>query len=232
LKQWKKPGKVPMNPFGNRIWCQCGSKMYARTDSPKYHCRKCNRKIPVDTFEELMRQELYQFYGSKEQVAVRLNDARKNLTDTEQALTALQRQIQKIREDMKQTHQLYLDGHVTPQGFGEFYKPAEKRLNQLLVELPKLEADFARLKVDQVSVEEVIHEARNLYEQWPKLGVDQKRAIVESIFERVEIGEGKIKITYSGLPSSEELCKNQQQMAPQRMLWWAQFRVHFVAYQA
>jgi hypothetical protein len=47
-----------------------------------------------------------------------------------------------------------------------------------------------------------------------KLGVDQKRAIVESIFERVEIGEGKIKITYSGLPSSEELCKNQQQMAP------------------
>ncbi len=34
LKNWKKPGKVPMNPFGNRIWCLCGSKMYARTDSP------------------------------------------------------------------------------------------------------------------------------------------------------------------------------------------------------
>ncbi|MFM2294316.1 MAG: hypothetical protein RLZZ350_729 [Verrucomicrobiota bacterium] len=109
---------------------------------------------------------------------------------------------------------MFLDKVITPQGFGDLYNPAEQRLNQMLAELPKLEADLARLKVDKVSVEEVIHEARNLYEQWPKLGVDQKRAIVESIFERVEIGEGKIKITYSGLPSSEELCKNQQQMAP------------------
>jgi site-specific DNA recombinase len=214
VKKWKKPGKVPMNPFGNRIWCQCGGKMYARTDSPKYHCRKCNRKIPVETFEELMRHELHQFYGSKEQVAVRLEDAQKNLTATEQALAALQRQIQKVREDMKQTHQLYLDGQVTSQGFGEFYKPAEERLNQMLAELPKLEADFARLKVDRVSVEEVIYEAKNLYEQWPKMDVDRKRTIVEAIFEKVEIGEGKINITYSGLPSSEELCKSQQQLAP------------------
>ena len=214
LKNWKKPGKVPMNPFGNRIWCQCGSKMYARTDSPKYHCRKCNRKIPVETFEELMRQELHQFYGSKEQVAIRLNDAKKNLVDTEQALAAAQRQIQKVRDEMAQTHKLYLDGGITVQGFGQFYKPAEERLNQLLGELPKMEADVARLKVDKVSVEEVVFEAQHLYEQWPKMDVDRKRAIVESIFEKVEIGEGKINITYSGLPSSEELCKNQQQMAP------------------
>jgi len=59
-----------------------------------------------------------------------------------------------------------------------------------------------------------VFEAQHLYEQWPKLDVDRKRAIVESIFEKVEIGEGKINITYSGLPSSEELCKSQQQMAP------------------
>jgi site-specific DNA recombinase len=214
LKNWKKPGKVPMNPFGNRIWCLCGGKMYARTDSPKYHCRACNRKIPVETFEELMRQELHQFYGSKDQVAIRLDDAKRNLVDTEQALAALQRQIQKVRDDMKQSHELLLDKIITPQGFGDLYNPAEQRLNQLLGELPKLEADVARLKIDEVSVEEVIFEAQHLYEQWPKLDVDRKRAIVESIFEKVEIGEGKINITYSGLPSSEELCKSQQQMAP------------------
>ncbi len=91
-------------------------------------------------------------------------------------------------------------------------------MNQLLTELPKLEADYARLKIDQVSVEEVIHESRNLYEQWPKMDVDRKRSIVEAIFEKIEIderdGQGKINITYSGLTSSEELCKSQQQMAP------------------
>jgi hypothetical protein len=106
--------------------------------------------------------------------------------------------------------------HITPQGFGEFYKPAEERLNQLQSELPRLEAEVSRLKVDKVSSEEVIHEAKTLYEQWPKLDNDWKRSIVEAVFQRIEIHDGKIKITYSGIPTSVELCKNQQQMAPAR----------------
>ena len=151
---------------------------------------------------------------SPQQVAVRLEDAKKNLVENEAALTSLQRQIQGVRDDMNQTRQLLRDKLITPQGFSDLYNPDEQRLNQLLGELPKLEADLARMKIDQVSVEEVIFEARHLYEQWPKLDVDRKRSIVEAIFEKVEIGEGKINITYSGLPSSEELCKSQQQMAP------------------
>ena len=70
------------------------------------------------------------------------------------------------------------------------------------------------MKIDQVSVEEVVFEAQHLYEQWPKLEVEKKRAIVESIFESIEIGEGKIVLKFSGLPTSEELCKSHQQMAP------------------
>ena len=67
------------------------------------------------------------------------------------------------------------------------------------------------MRVKQVSAEEVVHEARTLYEQWPKLDIDRKRTIVETVFERIEIKDGengrtKLAITYSGLPSSEELC--------------------------
>jgi len=217
-KQYKKPGKVPMNPYGNRVWCQCGTKMYARTDSPKFHCRACNRKIPIATFDEIMRQEVFKFYGSQDQVANRVKDAQKNLTDTEQALTALERDIQKVRDEMDKTHKLYLAGEITQQGFGQFYKPAEARLNQLLDHLPKLEANFARLKIDQVSTEDILHEAKVIYQEWPNASTDRKRALVESIFEKIEVcevnGMGKIRVTYSGLPSSEELCKNLQQMAP------------------
>ena len=76
---------------------------------------------------------------------------------------------------------------------------------------------MSRLKVNQISVEEVVHEARTLYKQWPKLDTDRKRTIVETVFGRIEIKDGenggtKIALTYSGLASSEELCKNQQQM--------------------
>ena len=214
MKQWKRPGKLPENPFGNRIWCHCGGKMYARTDSPKYHCRTCNHKIGVAQLEQFMREELHQFYASPEQVAVRMADAKKHRVEMEQALTSLQRQIQKVRDEMNQTHRLLLEGHITPQGFGQFYKPAEERLNQLLAELPKLEADVARLKVNEISVEEVVQESRTIYEQWPKMETDRKRSIVESIFESIEIGEGKIVLKFSGLPTSEELCKSHQQMAP------------------
>lgn len=218
-KQYKRPGKVPVNPFGNRIWCQCGSRMYERTSIGKFFCRACKRKVPVVGLEEFMRKELHRFYGSPQQVHVRLEDAKKNLIETEEALGVLQRQIQKTREDMRQTHQLFLDKLITPQGFADLYNPAEERLNQLLTGLPKLEADVARLKVNQISVEEVVHEARTLYEEWPNLETDRKRTIVETVFERIEIKDGenggtKIAITYSGLPSSEELCNNQQRTAP------------------
>ena len=139
--------------------------------------------------------------------------------ETEEALAALQRQIQKVRDDMKQSHEMLLAKIISQQGFGDLYNPAEQRLNQLLKGLPKLEADVARLKVNQISVEEVVHEARTLYQQWPKLDNDRKRVIVETVFERIEIKDGsnggtKISVTYSALPSSEELCNNQQRMAP------------------
>jgi len=107
-----------------------------------------------------------------------------------------------------------LDKLITPQGFSDLYNPAEQQLKQLLAGLPKLEADVARMKIDQVSVEEVIFEAQRLYEQWPTMDVDRRRSVIESVFDKIEVGDGKLNITYSGLPSSEELCKSQQQMAP------------------
>ena len=111
---------------------------------------------------------------------------------------------------MNRTHRLFLDGEITSQGFGAFYKPAEERLNQLLAELPKLEAEVAHLKVTELSVEDVTSEANRLYTQWPKLPLENKRSILESIVEKVTIGRDEIDLTLSYLPSSEELVKSQQ----------------------
>ena len=66
------------------------------------------------------------------------------------------------------------------------------------------------LKVNKLSADDVLHEANTLYDQWPKLPIEDKRKIAESLVEKIVIGEGEIDITFSYLPSSEELCKNQQ----------------------
>jgi site-specific DNA recombinase len=214
LKKWKKPGRMPTHVFGNLTWCHCGGKMYARNDSPKFHCRKCNHKIAQADLDDIVRNQLHVFFGSSEQVQSHMSDAERNLTEKEQALEAQKREVQKVRDEMGRTHRLYVEGHITPQGFGEFYKPAEERLNQLQAGLPKLEAEVAFLKTNHVSAEDVLHEARTLYDQWPKLTTDEKRKIAESVIERIVIGKGEIDITLSYLPSSEEPCKSQQQMAP------------------
>ena len=111
-------------------------------------------------------------------------------------------------------HRLYIEEQITAQGFGEFYKPAEARMNQLQAELPKLQAEVDFLKVNKLSAADVLHEANSLYERWSTLPAGDKRKIVEALIEKIVIGKGEIDITFSYAPSSEELCKNQQKLGP------------------
>ena len=115
---------------------------------------------------------------------------------------------------MTSTHKLYVEGQITSQGFGQFYKPAEERLNQLLAESAKLEGEVAQMKVTDISTEEVLNEAKTLYDRWPTLDMEEKRKIAESIVEKIVVETDTVAINLSYLPSSEELCKSQQQMAP------------------
>ena len=58
----------------------------------------------------------------------------------------------------------------------------------------------------------MLAEAQTLYDRWPVLPTDDKRKIAESIIEKLVIGDGEIDISFSYLPSSEELTKTQQQL--------------------
>ena len=211
-KSNKKPGRLPTHIFGNLTWCHCGNKMYTRADASKYFCRKCNHKIPAADLEEIVREELKGFFANPERLDGQLSEAKRHLAEKEAALVAHERAIAKVRDEMNQTPRLYLEGQVTSQGFGQFYKPAEERLNQLLSLHPLLQAEVAHLKVSDISADEVLSEARTLYDRWPSLTAYEKRKIAESIVEKIVIGEGTIDLTLGYLPTSEELCKSQQQV--------------------
>ena len=211
-KSVKKRGKAPVQLFAGLAWCACGHRMYVKNNTPKYVCRECLNKIPIVDLEAIVHDELKAFFASPEQVAGHLQKAHQNLAEKESLLDTHQHEIQKVRDEMTRTHRLYVEGNITSQGFGQFYKPAEERLNQLLAELPKLEAEVAHLKVTDLSVEEVTTEAERLYTQWPKLPLENKRNIIEAIVEKITIGKDEIDLTLSYLPSSEELVKSQQSL--------------------
>jgi site-specific DNA recombinase len=189
--------------------------MYVKANSPKYICGKCYNKIPIVDLEGVFHDELKAFFAAPERIAEHLAKANQNVAEKQKLMDLHKDEIQKIRDEMTRTHRLYLDGGITTQGFGQFYKPAEERLNQLVAELPKLEAELDHLKVNNLSTEEVVSEAEALYKRWPKMPTEDRRSIVESIVERLTIGKGEIDITLSYIPTSNILVKNQQELRPQ-----------------
>jgi site-specific DNA recombinase len=213
-KTARKPGKPSVQLFAGLAHCACGHKMYVKGNTPKYVCRNCLNKIPIVDLEAIVHDELKAFFAAPERVAGHLQQAHQNLLDKEALLQIQQKEIQKMRDEMTRTHRLYLEGQITSQGFGQFYKPAEERLNQLLAELPKLEAEVTHLKVTDLSVEEVTTEAERLYTKWPDLSLETKRSILESIIEKITVGKGEIDISLYYMPSSEELVKSQQELRP------------------
>ncbi|MGV3756361.1 MAG: hypothetical protein ACO1QS_13345 [Verrucomicrobiota bacterium] len=136
------------------------------------------------------------------------------MTEKPEALTDHEREIAKVREEMSRTHRLYLEGNITSQGFGDFYKPAEERLNQLLATLPKLQAEVDIPKVNKLSTDDIVSEATTLYDRWPAMDTDEKRKIAETLVEKIVVGDREVTLTYSHLTSSEEACMNQQQLGP------------------
>ncbi len=105
---------------------------------------------------------------------------------------------------MEKLYRLYLDGSISSQGFGDRHRPLEARQAQLAEEIPRLEGEADFLTNQLLSSEEIVGQARDLYGRWSSLTADEKRAIVEQIADRIEIGEGNISIhlTYSPDPSS------------------------------
>lgn len=211
-KKFRFPGRLPAHTFSNIAWCACGGKMYVESGTPKYRCRKCNNKIPIVDIEGIFHDELKVFFTDPTKIVRHLSHANDTLREREQLLATQQRAIQKLREEMNKTHRLFLDGHLTPQGFADCYKPAELQLNQLIKDIPKLQAQLDLLKVSTLSADAVLKEATTLYEKWPSFPTDEKRKIAESLCQKIVIGRGEIDITLSYLPSSEELCKSQQQL--------------------
>jgi site-specific DNA recombinase len=206
------PGPTPVHLFAGLIYCGCGAKMYVFSRSPKYVCPKCKTKIPAEDMESIFRDQLKSFFVSEDEVKKHLKKADETLREKEERLDMHRREIQKVKAEMQKTHRLYLDDKLTSDGFGDIYKPLEEQHAKLADELPKLEAEIDLIKMSQLSADEVISEAIDLYRSWPKLSIPEKRKLIESITEKIVVSEDSVDITLSYMPTCEELTKRQRNL--------------------
>jgi hypothetical protein len=187
--------------------------MYVFARSPKYVCPKCRNKITIEDIEGIFKDELEDFFVSREKVAAHLSRGDDFLADKKAQLTAHNRQLEKVRTEMRKVYDLYQADQITPDGFGKLYKPLEEQERGLAERLPKLQGEIDALEMRQLSADEVFAEATNLHRLWPKFSTEEKRKIVESITERITVAGDQIDITFWSAPSSEELTKRQRNVS-------------------
>ena len=86
----------------------------------------------------------------------------------------------------------------------------EERLKQLESEIPKLQAELDFAKIQYLSSDEIVAEAKDLHARWPDLGFEDKRKILENITERIVIGKDDVTIDLCYLPSASEIVSKGQ----------------------
>ena len=75
---------------------------------------------------------------------------------------------------------------------------------------PELQAEIDFLKIQYLSSDEVLNEAKDLHSRWPQLNHDEKRKIIESITDRISVGQDDIHINFSYLPVPEMMTTGLQ----------------------
>jgi site-specific DNA recombinase len=212
-KKNKRPARKAVHLFSGVAFCQCGGKMYVPSNSPKYICYKCRNKIGETDLEDVFHHQLKSFFFSPSEVSDYLKKADKVIKEKEELLKALVEEERKVKQEMDKTYKLYLDDQITKEGFGTRYKPLELRLKQIDDQIPELQGEIDFLKIQYVSKDEVLNEAKDLYSRWQQLSAEEKRKIVESITEKIVVGTEDVTINLCYLPSPASVPASPELMA-------------------
>lgn len=210
----KRVGRRPVNLFSGLTHCQCGTKMYVPSDTPKYVCSKCRNKIPIVDLEAIFCEQLKSFFLSPDEVTAQLQHADEHLTERNDLLESLRAKYKEVQDEIQRVYRLYVDGKIDGDGFGQFFGPLDERRKQLDDEIPRLQAEVDLLKINHLSMDQILTEAKDLHAHWPSLTREEKQRIAESITEKIVVGKDEIDITLCHLPSSEEITKEQRKLTP------------------
>jgi site-specific DNA recombinase len=184
--------------------------MYVSSDSPKYVCKKCRNKITCADLEAVFHEQLKGYFLSPEEIAKHLAQADEVIKAKEDTLQSLQSERQKLVKEMDKVYRAYVTDQITVDGFGRQYRPLEDRLKEIDDELPRLQAEVDFMKIQLLSKDEILAEARDLYARWPSLEAAEKREIIEQIVEQIVVGKDDLSIKLCYIPSGSEMAGNGQ----------------------
>jgi site-specific DNA recombinase len=204
-KRERRPSKRPVHLFSGVVYCEDGTKMYPLSNSPKYTCRTCRRKVHPDDLEAAFVSQLKRFVFSPEEVTRNFEEADSVLQEKIALLETLRRERAKVAAEMDKLYRLYIADKISPDGFDARNRPLEERAHQLDDETPELAAEIDVKRVQLLSRDEVVAEAQSLAVRWFDLPADERRSMVETITSRITVSDSRIRITLEYIhPPGEE----------------------------
>ncbi len=206
-RERRPPARKSQHLFAGFAFCACGRKMYVWASSPKYICEGCRNKIPVADLEAVYREQLRHFLVSPDEIKAYEEAANESLGEKDRLIESGANELRKIATEDDKLYALYLDGALSKEDFGRRHRPLSERRIQLEDELPKLQAEADVLRINLLSREEALVEARDLATRWPDLPFEERRQIVEAITDRITIGKEEVEIDLLYLPSGEDADK-------------------------
>lgn len=207
-----RPARRTVHLFSGFVFCHCNHKMYVPSNSPKYTCHNCRNKIGTTDLEEIFHHQLKSFLFSPSEITDYLNQADKIIKEKNELLNTLNQKKQKIEQEMNKIYKAYVNDEITMDSFGRHYRPLEERIKQIDNKIPELQGEIDFLKIQYLSSDQILNEAKDLSSRWPDLIPEEKRKIAENITEKIVIGKDDISINLCYLPSYKMVAKEQRNL--------------------
>lgn len=209
-KRNRRPAKKAVHLFTGFAYCDCGNKLYVPSESKKYICYKCRNKIGVADLEEIFHTQLREFFMSPTEITGYLAKADQVIREKEELLRALEEEKKRTEKDRDRIFRSYLDEEIDVRTYGSQFRPLEERVRQIEDQIPELQGEIDFLKIQYLSSDRILFEARDLYTRWPQLASEEKRQIVENITDKILVGKEDISINLCYLPISSENTTERQ----------------------
>ncbi len=192
----KRKTKPVVHLFSGLTFCECEDKMYVPSNSPKYICKSCRNKIPVVDLEYIFKEELRGFVFSAAEIDAHRRNGDGKVQELEALIGSLAADHKKAQTETDKLIELYQGGVLDKAGFGLRYEKLGARIRQIDDELPELEAKRDALRIALLSQEEVLAGSRDLVDRWDTLPHEERRHVVETIVDRVVIGNGEVEFEF------------------------------------
>ncbi len=208
IQKQSKSRPQPLNRkvhlFTKFVYCYCGSKMYTHNRTNNYLCQNhCGNKIHKEDLEEVFKTELHTYTVSQLQMDTYFKQLHGIISTKEKEFESLKKEKDKINKKIENLLDLHTQGQIKTEAFHKYHKEPYERLLQLEQTLAELEGEILGFSNREESTNQIMDEAKNLYENWDSLDKDKKRNVIETITNKIIVGTQDITINlYKLLPDS------------------------------